>query len=1057
MKQINFLPTLAILFFIFLYNNANCQSVINKKYFSDQTSRQGAEALDMIVHKGFRIIASNEFGRGNNISSSFDINAGIYVFDSSFNIIWSVSDTNFHLGAIKLLTIDSNLYVCQAPSTYSFGLVKKYNLYTGSLLWTDTSEVFPFSLFERNSQSIGIFYNKSISGINSIWIKEINKSNGASTKNLALYTGLGPVNFDKEQAVYFNNNFYFTFGDSLFKVLADTPSKFSWRKEIKIADSLVNTGVLAIAPNNTLAVFGKNRTGSQVDAVVLYNLISGAKFKLINCNSIAGLPKLIKIINNDIYAGYSPPYNSQGTYLTITKFNTITKTKSWETNLSMTTNGFGVSTPASLNYISSITADTSGNLYITGNVKGPNSSNSMSIGKISIATGITNYYKTIDETPPGLDGGSKASNIYFINNELIVLGSLQLDYFEFYKGEFAIRPVIIKVNIANGLPLKIMNFAKSYKQEANAIKMVKTTSGFLSLQQEGRNLYLEHYSNNGSSLWRKRIFNRDYFLKGANLVLGSNDSIYVITTKHGLTSTPPFYNTNYPDSMIIFCFNLQGNQGRIHKLLVPSGLPTYMQIFADANSTIFLYSSFVLPFDDVYAVKLLPSGVFSAPVFLCKLSTSSIYGFVKWRNFQERNNSIAFWSNSFSSAPNKLMEINKSSMTVTTKATYPSSLGNILQIEFLDSNTLFMGGIKSGSDVLIKYDYLLNDTVFVKAVISGSGGILALTIDKVNNKIYACGYRNSTNNGTTPINRAYVAKIDANSGNIDWFNTYVKGSIFPILKEICFNDFTGNLAISGTTYNTPNPPFILMYDGNTGTLNDSFIFTNSSNFPCPTFIQGSTDFGILAGGSCKDTSIQGSMGYIFDLFSNSPQLPVNLLNFEAQKHELGNRLYWTTASEENNLGFEIERKAKTDFSKIGFVKGLGNTRNLANYHFTDTFSKANCESYSYRLKQLDFDGKFSYSKVVFISACEQEDGENLSLSCSPNPSSNHMIVNLIGTQSQENIISIFNSIGLKMFEFTIQNNNSSDIEISHLPNGLYSMVLKDEFSKKSCSTKFIKN
>ena len=94
MRITQLLPTLTFLLFLFVFKTGDCQGLINKKYFSDQTSRQGADALDMIVHKGFRIVASHEYGKGNNTTTSLTTNAGIYVFDSTYK---SQYDKNLYL------------------------------------------------------------------------------------------------------------------------------------------------------------------------------------------------------------------------------------------------------------------------------------------------------------------------------------------------------------------------------------------------------------------------------------------------------------------------------------------------------------------------------------------------------------------------------------------------------------------------------------------------------------------------------------------------------------------------------------------------------------------------------------------------------------------------------------------------------------------------------------------------------------------------------------------------------------------------------------------------
>jgi sugar lactone lactonase YvrE len=95
------------------------------------------------------------------------------------------------------------------------------------------------------------------------------------------------------------------------------------------------------------------------------------------------------------------------------------------------------------------------------------------------------------------------------------------------------------------------------------------------------------------------------------------------------------------------------------------------------------------------------------------------------------------------------------------------------------------------------------------------------------------------------------------------------------------------------------------------------------------------------------------------------QLPVELSAFTAMPHREGILLKWTTATEQNNAGFQIERKSNSDWQSIGFVQGYGTTASAQSYTFID---KRVSGKVAYRLKQMDFDGKFAYSPVVEINA-----------------------------------------------------------------------------------------
>src|SRR5690606_26440652 len=93
-------------------------------------------------------------------------------------------------------------------------------------------------------------------------------------------------------------------------------------------------------------------------------------------------------------------------------------------------------------------------------------------------------------------------------------------------------------------------------------------------------------------------------------------------------------------------------------------------------------------------------------------------------------------------------------------------------------------------------------------------------------------------------------------------------------------------------------------------------------------------------------------------------VPVELTAFTAAANDLNVTLNWTTATELNNSGFQVERSNGSEFQVVGFVAGHGTTTEVKNYTFVDQNVEAG--SYTYRLKQIDFDGSFEYSNNVEV-------------------------------------------------------------------------------------------
>ena len=107
----------------------------------------------------------------------------------------------------------------------------------------------------------------------------------------------------------------------------------------------------------------------------------------------------------------------------------------------------------------------------------------------------------------------------------------------------------------------------------------------------------------------------------------------------------------------------------------------------------------------------------------------------------------------------------------------------------------------------------------------------------------------------------------------------------------------------------------------------------------------------------------GSMGIILIYFDES--IPVELNNFSATATQDEVLLRWETATEKSNKGFEVERRGITsEWQYIGFIAGNGTTTLTHSYSFTDKYVLPG--KYLYRLKQIDFDGSYEYSKEVEV-------------------------------------------------------------------------------------------
>ncbi|MCA0447181.1 MAG: T9SS type A sorting domain-containing protein [Bacteroidetes bacterium] len=98
-------------------------------------------------------------------------------------------------------------------------------------------------------------------------------------------------------------------------------------------------------------------------------------------------------------------------------------------------------------------------------------------------------------------------------------------------------------------------------------------------------------------------------------------------------------------------------------------------------------------------------------------------------------------------------------------------------------------------------------------------------------------------------------------------------------------------------------------------------------------------------------------------YATSVTLPVELASFTGKMVNGNVLLSWSTASEKNNYGFEVEKNLGNGWNKVGFVAGNGTTTEAKSYSFSD--SKVSDKA-TYRLKQLDLDGTTSYSASIEV-------------------------------------------------------------------------------------------
>jgi hypothetical protein len=145
----------------------------------------------------------------------------------------------------------------------------------------------------------------------------------------------------------------------------------------------------------------------------------------------------------------------------------------------------------------------------------------------------------------------------------------------------------------------------------------------------------------------------------------------------------------------------------------------------------------------------------------------------------------------------------------------------------------------------------------------------------------------------------------------------------------------------------------------------NFDVKNSHGFASVFWITNSVFWGIYD----DDNITFWNTGQFRDV-TNIP-LPVELTSFKATIKKDKVLLEWLTMTEVDNYGFDIERSVNnSEWEKIGFVKGSGNSNSQKSYSFVDDQLTGGTE-FRYRLKQIDTDGSFDYSEILKVEYLPQ--------------------------------------------------------------------------------------
>ena len=379
---------------------------------------------------------------------------------------------------------------------------------------------------------------------------------------------------------------------------------------------------------------------------------------------------------------------------------------------------------------------------------------------------------------------------------------------------------------------------------------------------------------------------------------------------------------------------------------------------------------------------------------------------------------------------------------------------------FMYNSCYFYGGCIyiDGSNTKIKNTVFANNyTTFFGAAITGwnSSAFVLENCKILNNEAGAvCGIYTATNCSPKIINTLFSGNnCTLGNGGAAGFSvstptiincTFVNNTAAQLGAGVWI--FNSTATIKNSVFWNNNPDQINL-NGSTATVTYSNVmggFTGTGNINLdPAFVlSGNDPYSILDTSPCRNTGTPDTSGLFlpsFDLAGNlrisenridmgayeyQGIIPVELTSFNASVTGSTVTLNWITATEQNNLGFDVERKNDSEsWMKIGFVDGNGTSTKINKYIYVD--SKISTGTYNYRIKQIDFNGTFKYYNLNESIEIGIPNVYNLSQNY-PNPFNPSTLINFSIPKAGVVTMKVFNVLGKEVATLVNENKDAGN-------------------------------
>lgn len=285
-------------------------------------------------------------------------------------------------------------------------------------------------------------------------------------------------------------------------------------------------------------------------------------------------------------------------------------------------------------------------------------------------------------------------------------------------------------------------------------------------------------------------------------------------------------------------------------------------------------------------------------------------------------------------------------------------------------------------------------------------------------------------------NKIITLKYDS-SGVLKWSSLYSSG----VGSHVAFSlarDVQNNIFVAGSSLGD----FVTIKYNSVGNQIWAMRYTGTSTTSSQILAVGiDNNGGVYTTGTSK---VSGSITQITTIKYQDDVLPVELVSFSSALSGNTVILKWTVNSEENNSGFDIERKStETDWRKIGYVQGRGTINTATNYTYSDNNLSAG--KYYYRLKQIDYNGNYKHYHL----SIEVEMGIPVKYSLSqnyPNPFNPNTVVNYQMPVAGFVQLKVYDNLGNEVETLVNEKQNAGSYSVTfngaNLSSGIYFYMLE---------------